>query len=378
MEYGEYRNKRVLVTGGLGFIGSNLTIRLAQLGARVTVLDSCVEQGGGNQRNILPVRDLIRVVLADLKDADRFAGELEPPELIFNLAGEVSHARSMNAPLRDLELNVIAQLAFLQACAAHFPGIRVVYTGTRQVYGRPEFLPVTEDHPVQPIDFNGVHKFAASAYHLLLSRQGVLDGIVLQLTNVYGPRMALAVEGQGFLSVYLRHALHGKPIQVWGDGQQRRDPVHVDDVVEALLRAGFASGTSRVFNLAGPEALEMQRIATIAAAAGNCQLVQRPFSAAEKAIEIGSYYADTSRIARELQWKPRIRFEEGFPETLRFYQCGEPVPVPARATGARAGAGQPRFAEESEVPLPDGHTVGDSASTGTVRAKRIHVPCPSV
>lgn len=324
MFFGDYSNKRVLVTGGLGFIGSNLAIRLSSLGAQVTVLDSCVEHCGGNWTNFCSTIDSIRIIAADISDTHSFAGELDPPDVIFNMAGDVRHAQSMEAPIRDLELNAVAQLAFLKACADHFPGVRIVYASTRQVYGVPQFLPVTEEHPIQPVDFNGVHKFAASAYHLILSRIGLIDGIVLRLTNVYGPRMALEIRGQGFLSVYLRDALNGEPIHIVGDGTQLRDPVHVDDVVDAFLRAGLSSACSRVFNIAGPEVLAIQGMAEIAAAAGNCKIIQREFTSAEKAIDIGSYYADASRIGRELGWKPRIRFEEGFPDALRFYQS-EPV-----------------------------------------------------
>ena len=313
---GEYKNKTVLVTGGLGFIGSNLVIRLAALGARITVIDSLVEGCGGNIDNLRAVQESIRIKVADIRDA----GNLERPDIIFNLAGEVSHSASMSAPLRDLELNALAQLAFLTTCADRFPGTRIVYASTRQVYGVSRVLPVTEDHPIQPVDFNGVHKFAASAYHLLFSNIGRLDAIVLRLTNVYGPRMALTAKAQGFLSVYLRNALAGKPIQIYDGGKQLRDPVHVSDVVDAFLRAGLASGTSRVFNVGGPEALEIRQIAKIAAAAGNCEIAWREFDRAEKAIDIGSYRANASRIARELKWQPRIRFAEGFPSALRSYR----------------------------------------------------------
>lgn len=322
--YGEYSNKRVLVTGGLGFIGSNLVIRLAELGARITVIDSLAEGCGGSLDNLSPILDSIRVIVADIRTAPSFAKDLEPPDIIFNLAGEVSHSRSMERPLRDLELNALAQLVFLRTCAERFPATRIVYASTRQVYGAPQALPVSENHPIQPIDFNGVHKFAASAYHLIFSELGTLDAIVLRLTNVYGPRMALHIRQQGFLGVYLRNALAGQPIHIYGDGRQLRDPVYVDDVVAAFLRAGLASGTSRVFNLGGPEPLQIQQIAAIAAAAGGCPVHHREFAPQEKAIDIGSYYADQNRIARELEWRPLIRFEQGFGQALQFYESALP------------------------------------------------------
>jgi UDP-glucose 4-epimerase len=331
-----YANKVVWVTGGLGFIGSNLAIRLVELGARVTLIDSLVEGCGGTLDNVLPVLQSLEIRCADLKDTASFATELEAPEVIFNLAGEVSHAHSMAAPVRDLQLNTIAQLNFLTTCADRYPGVRIVYASTRQVYGAPRHLPVTEDHPIDPVDFNGVHKFAACSYHMVLSRLGKIDAIVLRLTNVYGPRMALNVPGKGFLHVYLRNALAKRPIEVYGDGKQLRDPVHVDDVVDAFLLVGMASGTSRVFNLGGPEALQLGQIAEIAAHAGGCKMVQREFPEYEKAIDIGSYCADASRLARELNWCPRIHFRQGFVETVEAFK-GKAVVQPvgmAAAMGA--------------------------------------------
>lgn len=341
MIYGEYKNKCVLVTGGLGFIGSNLVIRLSGLGARVTVIDSLVEGCGGSVGNISSVRDSIQLQVADIKDIRDFAAELDRPDVIFNLAGEVSHCGSIAAPMRDLDLNVRAQLAFLMGCADCFPRVRIVYASTRQVYGIPHVLPVTEEHPIQPVDFNGVHKFAAGAYHLLFSKIGGIDAIVMRLTNVYGPRMELNIKGQGFLSVYLRNALAGQPIQICGDGKQLRDPIHVSDMVDAFLRVGFSSGTSRMFNIAGPEALEIRQIAKIAAAAGHCEIVWRDFDPVEKAIDIGSYRTDASRVARELKWQPRIRFEDGFPDALRSYKSGrEPL---TRAAAVGSATGSPAF-----------------------------------
>ena len=329
-----YANEPVLITGGLGFIGSNLAIKLAGLGARVTVVDSLVQGCGGSLDNVCPVLQSIRIKIADLKDMDSFAAELEPPKVIFNLAGEVSHSRSMTEPIRDLELNTVAQLAFLMTCVDRYPGIRMVFASTRQAYGVPRVLPVTEDHPIEPTDFNGVHKFAASAYHLLLSRIGKIDAIVLRLTNVYGPRMALDVDGKSFVNIYARNALARRPIEIYGDGKQLRDPVHVSDVLDSLLLAGVASGTSRVFNVGGPEALEVQEIAAIAAAAGPCDIIRREFSPSQKAIDIGSYRADASRISRELNWQPRIRFREGFGHTLEFYKKPEQWLTRAAAVGA--------------------------------------------
>lgn len=323
-----------MVTGGLGFIGSNLAIKLVELGARVTIIDSLVDGCGGTLDNVLPALESLEIKFADLNDISSFAAELERPDLIFNLAGEVSHSRSMIAPMRDLQLNTIAQLNFLTTVADRYPGVRVVYASTRQVYGAPSQLPVREDHPIDPIDFNGVHKFATCAYHMVLSKIGKIDAIVIRLTNVYGPRMALNVQGKGFLHVYLRNALKKRPIEVYGHGRQLRDPVHVDDVIDAFLLAGLASGTSRVFNVAGPEALAVQEIAEIAAHAGGCDIIHREFPACDKAIDIGTYFADGTLLARELKWQPRIHFRDGFPATLECYGAIQQPVAMAAVAGA--------------------------------------------
>ncbi len=315
-----YSHKRVLVTGGLGFIGSNLAVRLVELGASVTVVDSSCSGCGANPHNLAPVADRVRVIPADIGDPHLFEEALQGLDLVFNLAGEVSHVHSMAFPERDLEINTVAQLRFLDAVRRLCPGVRVVYAGTRQIYGIPRYLPVDEDHPVEPVDFNGVHKYAASMYHLTLSRLGQLDAAVLRLTNVYGPRMALHIPCQGVLSTFLRRALLGQDLEVFDGGDSLRDPVHVDDAVHAFLLAGsVARLPSRTYNVGGAEALSLFRIAEIMARAAGVQVTTRPFPAERKLIDIGSYVSDWARIRRELGWTPQVGFAEGLRRTLEWY-----------------------------------------------------------
>ena len=319
----EYRGKSVLVTGGLGFIGSNLAIELVRAGALVTVVDDLVPGCGANRYNLSPVHGDVRVVISGIADAEALGEVLPGVDIVFNVAGEISHSRSMADPERDLVLNTISHLRFLLACREHCPGARVVYACTRQVYGQHEQLPVNECHPIAPVDFNGIHKDAASKYHLLLSRRGELDCIVLRLSNVYGPRMALHLPHQGFLGVYFRMALEGKPLLIYGDGEQLRDPVHVDDVVNAFLRAGVAQRTPhRIFNIGGFQALSVREIArTMASASGRVPPVRHvPFPKKLEATDIGSYFSDNSRAQRELGWTPKISFESGVSGTLRYFR----------------------------------------------------------
>jgi UDP-glucose 4-epimerase len=316
-----YPNRNALVTGGLGFVGSNLSLRLAAAGARVTVVDSSIAGCGANSHN-LEAAPGVRVIHADVGSPDIFAEEIRAADIVFNLAGEVSHIHSMRQPSRDAELNAGAQLRFLDGCARLSPGLRVVYASTRQIYGAPLYLPVDEAHPILPVDFNGVHKYAATSYHQLYHATGRLDARVLCLTNVYGPRMALHIPGQGFLGNFLRRVLCGQSLEVFGDGRQLRDPLFVDDAVDAFLLAGAAQDPpARLWNIGGSEALSLGSIAcAMSAAAGVAPPVFRPFPPEHKSIDIGSYTTDSSRILRDLGWRPRVSFRRGLARSLEFFR----------------------------------------------------------
>jgi nucleoside-diphosphate-sugar epimerase len=316
-----YQGRKAVITGGLGFIGSNLAIRLVHEGARVTIIDSSVAGCGANPFNIDPVKDQVEVVPHPIGEAAKFEEVIGAADIIFNLAGEISHIHSMEFPERDMQLNAVSHLQFLKVVRKVSPGIRIVYASTRQVYGVPAYLPVDEKHPIAPVDFNGVHKYAATMYHMLLSRRGEIDGMALRLTNVYGPRMAIHVPCQGFLSTFLRKLLLDEPLEVFGDGSQLRDPLHVDDAVRAFLVAGAApSAGSRIFNVGGPEALSLWQIAEIASSLTGVAISRRPFPPDRKSWDIGSYHTDARLIAAELGFNPAIKFREGLASTLEYYK----------------------------------------------------------
>ncbi len=318
-----YRGRAVLISGGLGFIGSNLAIRLVELGAKVTVVDSLERGCGSNRDNISAIERQIEVIEKDIGEASTFRSAITKAQTIFNLAGEVSHTHSVEFPERDAQINTLAQLRFLMECADAAPGVRIVYAGTRQVYGVPQYLPVDENHPIQPVDFNGIHKHAAAQYHTMLTRSGRLDAVVLRLSNVYGPRMGVHVPCQGFLPVFFRKLLRDEPIEVYGSGRPLRDPVYVDDTVDSFLRAGRVQApASRLYNIGGPAALPIREIAqTICAAAGRSAPVHREFPEELKAIDIGGYASDCTRARRELRWRPRTGLEEGVAATLCHFRA---------------------------------------------------------
>ncbi|HEU5088780.1 MAG TPA: NAD-dependent epimerase/dehydratase family protein, partial [Roseiflexaceae bacterium] len=232
---GRFDGAEVLITGGLGFIGSNLARRLLELGARVTLVDSLIPQYGGNLFNIHGIEEQVRVNIADVRDAYSMNYLVQGKDYLFNLAGQTSHLDSMRDPHTDLEINCRAQLSILESCRTHNTDIRVVYASTRQIYGKPDYLPVDERHLLHPVDVNGVNKMAGEWYHILYNNVYGIRAAALRLTNTYGPRMRVKDARQTFLGIWIKNLIDGQPIQVWGDGLQIRDFTYVDDCVEALL-----------------------------------------------------------------------------------------------------------------------------------------------
>lgn len=317
-----YRGKKVLVTGGCGFIGSNLAIRLVRAGADVTLVDSMYEDYGGNLHNIAPVADDVRLNISDVRDQVAMRYLVRGQEVLFNLAGQVSHIDSMLDPMTDLEINAKAQLGVLEACRHVNREARIVLTSTRQIYGRPHYMPVDEKHPLDPVDVNGINCIAGEWYHLLYHKVYGIPAAVLRLTNTYGPRQLLRHNRQGFLGWFIRLVLEGKQIQLFGDGSQRRDMNYVDDVVDAILLAGMRDeAVGQVYNLAGDEPVSLrdlvERMIRIAGS-GSYRLV--PWPEEKKRIDIGDFYGDATKIREALGWTPRVGTDEGLARTFDYYR----------------------------------------------------------
>ena len=306
-----------MITGGLGFIGSNIARRLAELGADVLLMDSLIPDSGGNFFNIDGIADRVRVNIADVRQESTMNHLVRDREVIFNLAGQVSHIDSMRDPYTDLDINCRSQLSILEACRKFNPRVKVVFAGTRQVYGKPDSLPVTEDHLVRPTDVNGINKAAGENYHILYNNVFNVRACSLRLTNVYGPRQLIRHNRQGFIGWFIRLALEGREIQIFGDGSQIRDFVYVDDAVDAFLRAGASEPCNgQVFNVGGSEPMSHYDLAKLlidVAGAGSVRHV--PWPADKKAIDIGSFYADSTPLqadgrlgaARVAARRPRAR-----------------------------------------------------------------------
>ncbi len=315
------RGKRVVITGGLGFIGSNLARRLVQLGADVLLLDSLVPEYGGKLFNIAGIEDRVTVNVSDVRDQFSLRHLVQDRDYLFNLAGQTSHLDSMQDPFTDLEINCRAQLSILEVCRACNPAVKIVFASTRQIYGRPEYLPVDEKHRLHPVDVNGINKMAGEWYHILYNDVYGLRATALRLTNTIGPRMRVKDARQTFVGVWIRNLLEGREIEVWG-GDQLRDFNYVDDAVDALLLAALSDDANgQVFNLAGEAAVSLKDLAALlieAGGRGNMQV--RPFPENRRRIDIGDYYADASRVRRVLGWEPRVPLREGLARTLAFYR----------------------------------------------------------
>ncbi|HVJ26462.1 MAG TPA: NAD-dependent epimerase/dehydratase family protein [Vicinamibacterales bacterium] len=317
-----YRGRRVLVTGGLGFIGSNLARTLATLGADVLLVDSLIPDYGGNLFNVAGFESQLRVNIADVRQQSTMNYLVRDREVIFNLAGQVSHIDSMRDPATDLDINCRAQLTLLEACRRHNPHTKVVYAGTRQVYGKPAELPVDETHLVRPTDINGINKAAGEYYHLVYDSVFGVRACSLRLTNVYGPRQLIRHNRQGFIGWFIRLAVEGKEIQIYGDGSQLRDFVFVDDVVDAFLRAGATDAVNGdVFNVGGLEPISHRDLVELligTAGSGSVRYVEWPPE--KKAIDIGSFYSDSTKFRTAVGWHPEINLREGLRRTVEYYR----------------------------------------------------------
>jgi len=313
-----WRGRPVLVAGGLGFIGATLARRLADLGARVLVVDSLVPEYGGNLFNVDGYEDRIQINISDIRDPHSLRHLVAAREVIFNLAGQTSHLDSMHDPFTDLAINCTAQLSLLEICRTCNPDAAIVFASTRQVYGRPRSLPVDERHPLDPVDVNGIHKIAGESYHLLYSRVYGMRTVSLRLTNTYGPRMRIADARQTFLGSWIRAVVEARPFEVWGGGQLR-DFTYVDDAVDALIAAAGlpSSGT---YNLGGDRVISLRDTADLLATTAGGSYVVREFPPDRERIDIGDYYADDRAFRAAAGWAPRVSLEEGLRRTVAYYR----------------------------------------------------------
>jgi len=317
-----FRNKKVLITGGLGFLGSNLAIRLIGWGAKITLVDSMIPGHGGNLFNIAEINEKVKINLSDTRDEHLMSYLVRDFDLLFNFAGQVSHIDSMNNPYTDLEINTRSQLSLLEACRKYNPGIKIIFASTRQVYGKPEYLPVDERHPLKPLDINGVNKLAGERYHILYNNVYGIKTVCLRMTNTYGPRLLMKHNRQGFLGWFVRNIIDGKEIQIFGDGKQLRDLNYIDDAVDAFLISAYEDSLNGgIFNLGNYPPISLEEIVKLLVkinGSGKYRIV--PFPEELKKIDIGHYYADYDKFKKITRWEPSVSYEDGFRRMLSYYK----------------------------------------------------------
>jgi len=321
MNYEHFKGRKVLITGGIGFIGSNLARKLVNSGADVLIVDSLIPEYGGNLFSISDIKDRVQVNISDVRDEYSMRYLVQERDYLFNLAGQTSHLDSMNDPYTDLDINCRAQLSILEACRKYNSNIRIVFSSTRQLYGKPDYLPVDEKHLLRPVDVNGINKMAGEWYHILYNNVYGIPATAIRLTNTYGPGMRIKDARQTFLGIWIRLLIEGKPFEVWG-GEQLRDYTYVDDVVDALLMAAIEdSAIGKIFNLGGDCVISLRDTAeTMIKANGGGEFNIREFPAERKRIDIGDYYSDDRLIRSVLGWKPQVSLQDGLSKTLKYYR----------------------------------------------------------
>jgi UDP-glucose 4-epimerase len=316
----QFEGKRVLILGGMGFIGSNLAIRLIELGADVTIVDSMLPQFGGNLVNIEEIQDRVTVNYSDIRDRHSLSYLVRDMDVIYSMAGQTSHIESMKDPFTDLDINCVSQLAILESCRQFNPKASLVYASTRQLYGVPQYVPVDEKHPTNPVDINGINKLAAEMYYTLYSRIHGLKTVSLRLTNTYGPRQHLRGDKQGFAGIFIRKALQGEKILIFGDGSQLRDFNYVDDVVDAFLLASANQALNGgVYNLGAQPYYSLMDFVQLLRQHCDFEVEVVPFPDEHKRIDIGDYYGDFSLFKSKTDWEPKVSLEDGVQRTLEYF-----------------------------------------------------------
>ncbi|MBP9847646.1 MAG: GDP-mannose 4,6-dehydratase [Saprospiraceae bacterium] len=316
-----YQNKKILITGGLGFIGSSLAHKLVKFDADVTIIDSLLPEMGGNLRNIKGIENKVKINIADLRDPYSSDVLVREKDIIFNLAGTLSHVGSMEYPLTDLDINCRSQVTFLESCRKFNPNVKIVYSGTRNQYGKAKYLPVDEDHPMDPTDVNGINCIAGESYHILYHRVYGIKSCSLRLNNTYGPRHQMRHSRQGVLNWFIRQIMDGEKINLFGGGNQIRDCVYIDDVVNSLLLAAASDSVwGKVYNVGAYPASLKEFVNTAIKVYGKGELLSVKFPENRKTIEVGDFISDWSRIKKEIGWQPKVNLEQGIKKTFVFYE----------------------------------------------------------
>jgi UDP-glucose 4-epimerase len=318
-----FLGKRALITGGLGFIGSNLAIALTKAGAHVTLVDAMIPGYGGNLFNIEPIRDQVTINFCDIRDANVMNYLVRDQDFVFHFAGQMDHVLSLTDPYPDIEINVKGTTVMMEALKHHNPSARVIYSGTRGQYGAAQKLPVPEDAPTHPRGLHEITRLTAEKIVLLYHELHGIRATMLRMTNIYGPRAQMRHARYGVANWFVRLAVDDQTISVFGDGQIKRDFLYIDDCIEAILMcAAKDAAYGEVFNVGVDHPSTFLELAqTLVRIAGTGRWELTPFSAERKAQEPGDFYSDISKIKQIIGWKPKTSLEEGLTQTLTYYRA---------------------------------------------------------
>ena len=317
-----FQGKRVLVTGGLGFIGSNLSARLMELGARVTIVDNMMPRLGGNLFNVKEIMDHIQINFSDVRDEHSMDYLVKDQDFIFHLAGQVNHVDSIRNPIQDLDINCRGTLVLLESCRKYNREVKVIFSGTRGEYGASVKLPVAEDHPTNPKGIYAVTNLSAEKMVLVYDDVHKISGICLRITNTYGPRHQMAHDEYGVLNWFIRKAIDNELIPVFGNGHILRDFLYVDDLVECFLQVAICpSAYGEVFNVGTGIPISFIDLAKkIVKVADSGKVAFTEFTKERKEVEPGDYYTDISKIRKVVGWTPKTDLSEGLKKTIEFYR----------------------------------------------------------
>lgn len=312
----DYRNRKVLITGGMGFIGSNLATHLVELDAQVTLVDALIPGYGGNRFNISQIQDRVSTHISDIRDSNAVSGLIEGQDYLFNLAAQVSHVGSMTDPYLDLDINTKGQIVLLEACRRYNPKIRMIHASSRHVYGKPKQLPVDEESAISAVDVYSINKFAGESYHRLYHEIYGLSISILRLGNIYGPRQ----NHLDCVGVFMRRAAMGQPLVIFGGGAQIRDYIYVDDLCEAFLLTGQLPQTiGQVYNLGSPYRCSIGQFAGYLSKIANVSIQIQSFPPERKMIEVGDFYSSHTKFSNATGWHPGTSLEEGVRRTYEFF-----------------------------------------------------------
>jgi len=316
-----FKGKKVVITGGLGFIGSNLAQTLVPLGAKVVIVDALLPPYGGNKFNLEGIADRIELVDGDIRDADLMEKVIEGADFIFHLAGQVSYLDSKNRPYDDLDFNGRGNLTILEAVKNNAPGARIIFASSRLVYGKILTLPVREDHPTNPLSLYGIHKLLGEKYYNYYAHTFGVHGLSVRIPNPYGPRQQMKHAKYSIVGWFLRQALEGKTIQVYGDGLQERDYLYIDDIVSAFLKLAEHGEAGEVYNIGTHERVrfgEMVDAVIKAVGSGDKKFVPWPKESEQN--ETGNYSADTTKLSELTGWKPEVSLRDGLKDMVEYYR----------------------------------------------------------